>query len=112
MEGLAKRLKLKLYRTCVKEDVNVTEVFAYLSELQQRKAAMGLAAQVAAAPPAGTSGGVSMGQQHHESGYGDEVPEEPRPEAPRARTVDLKPSKKRTGGKKQFSDKFSSCSIL
>lgn len=31
-EGLAKRLKLRFYRTSVKEDLNVNEVFKYLAE--------------------------------------------------------------------------------
>jgi len=30
VEYMAKKLKLKLYRTCVKDDLNVTEVFQYL----------------------------------------------------------------------------------
>ena len=33
MEELAKRLGVKLYRTCVKDNLNVDEVFAYLGEL-------------------------------------------------------------------------------
>ncbi|KAF6255346.1 small rab-related GTPase [Scenedesmus sp. NREL 46B-D3] len=36
-EAMARRLGLKFYRTCVKEDLNVTEVFTYLAELHDRK---------------------------------------------------------------------------
>ncbi|WIA41606.1 hypothetical protein OEZ86_008966 [Tetradesmus obliquus] len=36
-EAMARRLGLKFYRTCVKQDLNVTEVFTYLAELHDRK---------------------------------------------------------------------------
>ncbi|MBO8619739.1 hypothetical protein INO80_13905, partial [Staphylococcus aureus] len=36
-EGLAKRLKLRFYRTSVKEDLNVSEVFKYLAEKHLQK---------------------------------------------------------------------------
>lgn len=31
VEGIARKLGLKLYRSCVKENINVTEVFVYLA---------------------------------------------------------------------------------
>eukprot|EP00879_Flechtneria_rotunda_P032272 GHRR01035451.1.p1 GENE.GHRR01035451.1~~GHRR01035451.1.p1 ORF type:complete len:265 (+),score=100.20 GHRR01035451.1:228-1022(+) len=40
-EAMARRLALKFYRTCVKEDMNINEVFTYLIELHERKASGG-----------------------------------------------------------------------
>mmetsp|Transcript_13263 Transcript_13263/g.23494 ORF Transcript_13263/g.23494 Transcript_13263/m.23494 type:complete len:328 (-) Transcript_13263:572-1555(-) len=41
VEAMARKLGLKLYRTCVKENLNVTEAFVYLAELQNRKVMSG-----------------------------------------------------------------------
>ncbi len=35
---MARKLGLKFYRTCVKEDLNVSAVFEYLAELSVKKA--------------------------------------------------------------------------
>jgi Ras-related protein Rab-23 len=103
VEGLARSLKLKLYRTCVKDNLNVTDVFVYLSELHQRKEEARheeqLEAQEAQAPsrPAQTTKAPSA-----------KAAESSAPEKTRdvddggARTVDLKPSKQRTQGKKSM----------
>lgn len=119
VEALARRCGLKLYRTCVKENINVTEVFTYLAELNQRKAN-------AAPPPAETTtGGPAM-----QPGMDEEPPMEKQkskkkqqqqqqdePHFPGrsgesgARTVDLGPSKKRTKGKKKLTDRMTSCSL-
>jgi len=100
VETLARKLGLKLYRTCVKEGINVTEVFVYLAELNQRKVqavqppveALPSKPKVLSAEPAEHSVTIDSGDT-------------------RAQTVDLAPSKKRTKGKKSFKDRMSSCSV-
>ncbi|XP_048203519.1 ras-related protein Rab-23 [Perognathus longimembris pacificus] len=100
-EALAKRLKLRFYRTSVKEDLNVTEVFKYLAEkyLQKLK-------QVPEDPELihsssnkigvfGTSGGSHLGQNSSTLNGGD--------------IINLRPNKQRT---KKSRNPFSSCSML
>jgi hypothetical protein len=85
------------------------QVFVYLADLHQRKLAAGqLGAQQqqqSQSSPPGSSSAPATGANRPgfagESGGNEE----------RARTVDLGPSKQRTGGKKSFKDKLS-CSIL
>ena len=101
VEALARTLKLKLYRTCVKDNLNVTDVFVYLSELHQRKEETRQEEQQEeqqqqqAPRPAQTFAKAP-------SPKGAETSEEKRGEVDEgaARTVDLKPSKQRTKGKK------------
>jgi Ras-related protein Rab-23 len=40
-EALARQLNLKFYRTCVRENFNVSEVFAYLADLHAKRVAKG-----------------------------------------------------------------------
>ncbi|KAM4835090.1 ras-related protein Rab-23 [Thomomys bottae] len=100
-EALAKRLKLRFYRTSVKEDLNVTEVFKYLAEkyLQKLK-------QVPEDPELthsssnkigvfNTSGGRHLGQNSSTLNGGD--------------IINLRPNKQRT---KKTRNPFSSCSVL
>lgn len=99
-EALAKKLKLRFYRTSVKEDLNVNEVFKYLAEkyLQKLK-------QVAEDPKLrhsssnkigvfNTSGGSHSGQNLSTLNGGD--------------VINLRPNKQRT---KKNRNPFSSCSI-
>ncbi len=106
------------------------QVFVYLAELHQRKLASGQLGRPvgadgdAAAPgPSGGLGGAgpsAQGAAAQEAAppppnannhtFGAEETDYDRQQ--RARTVDLAPSKKRTGGKKSLKDKFTSCSLL
>ncbi|XP_036264108.2 ras-related protein Rab-23-like [Pipistrellus kuhlii] len=98
-EALAKKLKLRFYRTSVKEDLNVNEVFKYLAEkyLQKLK-------QVAEDPEVRhsssnkigvfTSDGSHSGQSSSTLNGGD--------------VINLRPNKQRT---KKSGNPFSSCSI-
>jgi len=101
VEGVARKLGLKLYRTCVKENINVTEVFVYLADLHQRKqqsAAQNVPATVSQVPQA------SRPREAHNAD-GEERDD-------RARTVDIAPSKQRTKGKKSLKDRLTACSII
>lgn len=111
VEDLARKLGLRLYRTCVKENINVTEVFVYLAELHQRKLAAGqLGAQQQQQQQQQEAG------QPAQAGYNNPEPQPDRnnntfgvdedgQRQEHARTVDLAPSKRRTKGKKSFKDK-------
>ncbi|GMH38179.1 hypothetical protein BSKO_06063 [Bryopsis sp. KO-2023] len=95
-EDMARKLGLRVYRSCVKESLNVTEVFSYLTDLYTSKSREALAAlpppriaEVAPKPKAG--------QRSSSSTEDDSV---------KAQTVDLTPTKRRTGGKKKFSERF------
>mmetsp|Transcript_1970 Transcript_1970/g.3057 ORF Transcript_1970/g.3057 Transcript_1970/m.3057 type:complete len:247 (-) Transcript_1970:866-1606(-) len=108
VEGMARKLGLKLYRTCVKENINVTEVFMYLAELHQKKLASGQLGQVVGGPAkrmGSTPSSPAPKAGSNINAFGGNVEE---PEG-QARTVELGPSKMRTGGKKTFKSKFSSC---
>ncbi|XP_030659500.1 ras-related protein Rab-23 isoform X2 [Nomascus leucogenys] len=100
-EALAKRLKLRFYRTSVKEDLNVNEVFKYLAEKYLQK----LKQQIAEDPELthsssnkigvfNTSGGSHSGQNSSTLNGGD--------------VINLRPNKQRT---KKNRNPFSSCSI-
>ncbi|EAX04477.1 RAB23, member RAS oncogene family, isoform CRA_b, partial [Homo sapiens] len=100
-EALAKRLKLRFYRTSVKEDLNVNEVFKYLAEKYLQK----LKQQIAEDPELthsssnkigvfNTSGGSHSGQNSGTLNGGD--------------VINLRPNKQRT---KKNRNPFSSCSI-
>ncbi|KAJ9533814.1 hypothetical protein QJQ45_026908 [Haematococcus lacustris] len=113
VEGLARKLGLRLYRTCVKENINVTEVFVYLADLHERKQAAGqlVAQQAAAAVSAATTVLGSKGSPPAQATNSFAEPSEAASQ-PKARTVDIGPSKVRTKGKKSFKDKFTACSLL
>eukprot|EP00798_Chlamydomonas_sp_ICE-L_P032316 gene32316-16887_t len=116
VEELARKHGMKLYRTCVKENLNVTEVFVYLAELHQRKVQAGQLGQPVQLPGSQPVGGADE-QPDDESQEGDggrqvfSAGNEPVPEG-RARTVTLEPSRKRTKGKKSFSGRMTACSVL
>lgn len=113
VEALARKLGLRLYRTCVKENINVTEVFVYLAELHQKKLAAG---QLGSQQPQAATGNAAAGAaaaasepNRNSNTFGMEESTEDRTQ--RARTVDIAPSKVRTKGKKSFKDKLS-CSVV
>ncbi|KAF6115745.1 RAB23, member RAS oncogene family [Phyllostomus discolor] len=100
-EALAKKLKLRFYRTSVKEDLNVNEVFKYLAEKYLQK----LKQQTAEDPELrhsssnkigvfNTPGGSHSGQNSSALNGGD--------------VISLRPNKQRT---KKTRNPFSSCSI-
>jgi len=119
VEGVARKLGLKLYRTCVKENINVSEVFIYLAGLNNRKAnnmePPPEAPQHAPRPPAGRpdagagGGGGGSGRPPKELEQAEDLPPPRRNDE--ARTVELGPSKKRTKGKKKLMDRMTACSV-
>ncbi|KAK9824463.1 hypothetical protein WJX72_010475 [[Myrmecia] bisecta] len=98
-EQLARRLQLKFYRACVKENLNVGEVFTYLVELHNKKAAAGGPRQAHATATIATTSSVKA--MH--TAPGDDAAESP--------AINLKPAKQRTGGKKPLTQRFLDCSI-
>lgn len=100
VEALARRLKLRLYRTSVKDNLNVKEAFVYLAELFEKKLAQGTLNSALEAvpamrtpvglqnepPAAGAAGAVAAGFAPAQGGS--------------PMKVDIAPSKRRTGGKK------------
>lgn len=119
VEAMARKLGLRLYRTCVKENVNVSEVFMYLADLNNKKAAAGGPQQSVAQPIAPPIGNVQqqgfMTSASDAPGSSPPGPAPPGPVEPAAplpsgmpMTVELGPSKKRTKGKKSM---MSKCSI-
>ncbi len=117
VEALARQLGLKLYRTCVKENINVTEVFGYLAELNLKKLQAGqVSQQPAAAPITGNQGGshtaaAAPAVQHRGGDDEDAAPAEGGEKLHDPMTVNLKPSKVRTKGKKSLKDKLTACSV-
>ncbi|XP_020016427.2 ras-related protein Rab-23 [Castor canadensis] len=99
-EALAKRLKLRFYRTSVKEDLNVNEVFKYLAEKCLQKLKQQIAGDSEAVRSSSkigvfnTSGGSHSGQNSSTLNGGD--------------VINLRPNKQRT---KKNRNPFSSCSI-
>ncbi|KAF4013247.1 hypothetical protein G4228_004909 [Cervus hanglu yarkandensis] len=100
-EALAKKLKLRFYRTSVKEDLNVSEVFKYLAEKYLQK----LKQQVTENPESmhsssnkigvfSTSAGSHLGQNSSTLNGGD--------------VINLRPNRQRT---KKNRNPFSSCSV-
>lgn len=122
VEAMARKLGLKLYRTCVKENINVTEVFMYLAELHNKKLVTGQLNQQPAtsaitAPPGSAAGRQAAASTPEQGGAAGGAAEQPRPGTSERRpgdlpmTVELGPSKKRTGGKKSIKDKMTACSV-
>lgn len=111
VEGIARKLGLKLYRTCVKENINVTEVFVYLAELHQRKQSAG-PPPAETIPPSGTAPRPESKNKQPEGNFRAEAPADtgPADQDGRARTIDIGPSKKRTKGKKSMKDRMGSLS--
>ncbi|XP_002732916.1 ras-related protein Rab-23-like [Saccoglossus kowalevskii] len=92
-DALAKKLKLRFYRTSVKEDLNVNDVFRYLSDrylarIQNCEAEETPVQQTRIGSifdTAGTTGTVNNTNKHIDTGS----------------TIQLKPTKQRTHGKKR-----------
>lgn len=103
VEAIARKLGLKLYRTCVKDNLNVTEVFTHLgTEFVKRGGAIGLGVQsITAIETMGTT--VPLDKEPEKDVIIDNNAA--------FKLGSKKPSVQRTGGKKQ---KFfmTSCSIL
>lgn len=109
VEATAQRLGLALYRTCVKENLNVTEVFRYLGEEFMRRggeAGIGVSSVTSMAKHATTAGGAKAA----EPAPGQAAPLAP-PAAAKPFKVgeDRRPSVQRTGGKKRL---FTQCALL
>lgn len=116
VEAMARQLSLKLYRTCVKENINVTEVFGYLADLHQKKLQKGeLAQQPAAttitAPPGSAAAAAASSASAQPQLQGAEQANDALPVREVPMTVNLKPSKIRTKGKKSLKDKLTACSV-
>eukprot|EP00391_Amoebophrya_sp_Ameob2_P013393 CAMPEP_0178998628 /NCGR_PEP_ID=MMETSP0795-20121207/9614_1 /TAXON_ID=88552 /ORGANISM="Amoebophrya sp., Strain Ameob2" /LENGTH=235 /DNA_ID=CAMNT_0020691319 /DNA_START=8 /DNA_END=715 /DNA_ORIENTATION=+ len=100
VEALASRLHLKLYRVCVKDNLNVSEIFGDLGmEYLKRGGERGL----------GVSAVASMASTGKASASQDAEAEEKTENNPFQLTAEKKPSVQRTGGKKK---RFASCAIL
>lgn len=99
-EGLAKKLKLRFYRTSVKEDLNVNEVFKYLADKYLQRLKRQTAEEPEAVHTAGNKIGVfnttSSNLSSQNSSNGREI-------------ISLRPHKQRT---KKSKNLFSSCSLL
>uniref|UniRef100_A0A8C7U9Z0 Ras-related protein Rab-23 n=1 Tax=Oncorhynchus mykiss TaxID=8022 RepID=A0A8C7U9Z0_ONCMY len=94
-EGLAKKLKLRFYRTSVKEDLNVNEVFKYLADKYLQR----LKRQTAEEPEVVHTTSNKIGNSNlssQNSSNGREV-------------ISLRPNKQRT---KRTKNPFGSCSLL
>lgn len=110
VEATARKMGLKLYRTCVKENINVSEVFQYLAELHTKKLAAGMLNQQPTVPAiTGPSGGMHATNEQPQAADEEGYPQRQPGDLPM--TVELGPSKKRTKGKKSFKDKMTACNV-
>uniref|UniRef100_A0A061R075 Ras-related protein Rab-23 n=1 Tax=Tetraselmis sp. GSL018 TaxID=582737 RepID=A0A061R075_9CHLO len=100
-EAMAKRLGMKFYRSCVKENLNVSEVFMYLTQLYDKKLREGqLKAQAAA---------VSIGSFQPAGKSKADGPSAGKAGEKRPQSVNLKENViTRTGGTKSV---WSKCSV-
>mmetsp|Transcript_2059 Transcript_2059/g.3844 ORF Transcript_2059/g.3844 Transcript_2059/m.3844 type:complete len:252 (-) Transcript_2059:101-856(-) len=114
VEVLAKKLRLKLYRTCVKDDLNVSEVFTHLGaefvknggEASLGKSSMMSMEEVASKPIADRSAAAkAAGGGAAAAGPDDAAQVNDQP----FKLSNGKPSVQRTGGKKS---KLANCNIL
>lgn len=91
VEDLARRMGVKLYRTCVRDNVLVDDVFEYVADLfikQGGEAALGMDA----VQSIGTIGGPKKSTEDESSSTAA---------APKKLMVSLEPATRRTGGKKR-----------
>ncbi|KXJ15994.1 ras-related protein Rab-23 [Exaiptasia diaphana] len=106
-ESLAKKLRLKFYRTSVKEDLNVNDVFKYLAETH-----LDLLHNTAVEEPTSTQQ-KSVAGLFNAGGQTGQAPSnnngQPSQQPSTGEIITLKPNKQRTQGKKS---KLSSCSLL
>ncbi|XP_077345634.1 ras-related protein Rab-23-like isoform X2 [Lithobates pipiens] len=101
-EALAKRLKLRFYRTSVKEDLNVTEVFKYLADKYLQRLKQQTAEDTEVVHTGGNKIGVFNTAGGSHSG--------PKADAMNGgNVISLRPNKQRT---KKNKSPFSSCSLL
>mmetsp|Transcript_24188 Transcript_24188/g.29327 ORF Transcript_24188/g.29327 Transcript_24188/m.29327 type:complete len:247 (-) Transcript_24188:393-1133(-) len=108
-EAMARKVGLKFYRACVKENMNVTEVFKCLAEMhvQMEKDGALTQPQSAAASSGSQFQKPAVPQDKNKKG-GDKAP------TPGGDTFTIQgPSKQRTKGKKKLSQRLSStCDLL
>lgn len=100
VEDLARRMQVKLYRTCVKDNILVDDVFEYVADLfvrQGGESSLG----TEAVQSIGNIGGTRRNKND------DSVDSTPAPASAGRGVVSLEPSTQRTGGKKK-----SMCTIL
>lgn len=92
-ENLAKKLRLRFYRTSVKENLNVDEVFRYLAEkyLEQLNAVV---EELPASPQKIGQGLMQNDSKNH--------PKDKSGRSKSDNTISLQPSKRRTHGKKSL----------
>jgi Ras-related protein Rab-23 len=106
-EGLARRLNLRLFRVCAKENLNVSEVFETVGvEFIQRGGykALGTQAVQSINKQSPTSTGTEKaagGEEKQENSSAFKLAE-----------PDIKPAVQRTGGKKSRIPMFTNCSVL
>ncbi|XP_056326483.1 ras-related protein Rab-23 [Danio aesculapii] len=101
-EGLAKRLKLRFYRTSVKEDLNVNEVFKYLADKYLQRLKLQSAEETDIIHTSSNKIGVfnTTGSGHPNQNSSDLNGRE---------IVNLRPNKQRT---KKTKNPFGSCRLL
>ncbi|XP_048061838.1 ras-related protein Rab-23 [Megalobrama amblycephala] len=101
-EGLAKRLKLRFYRTSVKEDLNVNEVFKYLADKYLQRLKQQSAEETEVVHTSSNKIGVfnTTGGSHPNQNAGDLNGRE---------VINLRPNKQRT---KKTKNPFGSCRLL
>ena len=115
-EGMAERLGLKFYRTCVKDNLNVEKVFEYLvvladqfsrSKVANDSASPSTASQHALAPsgPAPEQKQTAFKYSSNAKSEDDEIAQG------EVFTIGGKPSKQRSGGKKKMRGKLKNCAI-
>ncbi|KAK2896350.1 hypothetical protein QQF64_006236 [Cirrhinus molitorella] len=101
-EGLAKRLKLRFYRTSVKEDLNVNEVFKYLADKYLQRLKQQSAEETEVVHSSSNKIGVfnTTGGSHINQNASDLNGRE---------VINLRPNKQRT---KKTKNPFGSCRLL
>ncbi|KAI2657451.1 Ras-related protein Rab-23 [Labeo rohita] len=101
-EGLAKRLKLRFYRTSVKEDLNVNEVFKYLADKYLQRLKQQSAEETEVVHTSSNKIGVfnTTGGSHPNQNASDLNGRE---------VINLRPNKQRT---KKTKNPFGSCRLL
>ncbi|XP_016422305.1 ras-related protein Rab-23 [Cyprinus carpio] len=101
-EGLAKKLKLRFYRTSVKEDLNVNEVFKYLADKYLQRLKQQSAEETEVVHTSSNKIGVfnTSGGSHPNQTAGDLNGRE---------VINLRPNKQRT---KKTKNPFGSCRLL
>lgn len=108
-EAMARKVGLKFYRSCVKENMNVTEVFKYLAELNVKKQNDGTLAQPTNSTTSFEKPAVPSDAKKPDKGASAAA-------APGGETFTIQgPSKQRTKGKKKFFSKAkltSACSVI